>query len=169
MRRSRSAPGFLAGDALNFTNANGITGSIAVQCSHQWAAGADLAERHRDAGAISEAALQSITYSFTPANGDPTGRIGTDTTRTISWVVNDGGAVSNGSSGAGDQHADRCPRGPDRHGRRQPRSSKPAAARPRWCSSMPASLSVNDIDSGGNLTGATVKVQHRLRLAGDDR
>ena len=36
-----------------------------------------------------QAALRSITYSFTPANGDPTGG-GTDTSRGISWVVNDG-------------------------------------------------------------------------------
>ena len=34
-----------------------------------------------------QAALDSITYSFT-ANGDPT--VGTDTARTINWVVNDG-------------------------------------------------------------------------------
>ena len=39
-----------------------------------------------------QAALRSITYSFT-ANGDPTGG-GGDTTRTITWTVNDGTASS---------------------------------------------------------------------------
>ena len=41
-----------------------------------------------------QAALKSITYSFNPTNGDPTA-LGTDTARTISWVVNDS---INGSS-----------------------------------------------------------------------
>jgi hypothetical protein len=40
-----------------------------------------------------QAALESITYSFTPTNGDPTSG-GKDTSRTIDWVVNDGVASS---------------------------------------------------------------------------
>ena len=47
------------------------------------------AERHRDAGAVGGGAAIPITYSFNPANGDPTGGIANDTSRTISWVVND--------------------------------------------------------------------------------
>jgi hypothetical protein len=43
-----------------------------------------------------QSALDSITYSFSPANGNPTGG-GGQTTRTISWVVNDG---TNSSSAA---------------------------------------------------------------------
>ena len=36
-----------------------------------------------------QTALESITYSFSPSNSDPTGG-GGDTTRTIDWSVNDG-------------------------------------------------------------------------------
>jgi len=41
-----------------------------------------------------QTALDSITYSFNPANGDPTGG-GTETSRTIAWVVSD---ISNSST-----------------------------------------------------------------------
>ena len=46
-----------------------------------------------------QTALDSITYSFTPTNGDPTGG-GSDTTRTIAWTVSDG-STSNGTSNTG--------------------------------------------------------------------
>ena len=36
-----------------------------------------------------ETALESVTYGFTPANGDPTNG-GGDTSRTIDWTVSDG-------------------------------------------------------------------------------
>ena len=36
-----------------------------------------------------QTALQSVTYSFTPTNGDPTDG-DTDTSRTIDWSVSDG-------------------------------------------------------------------------------
>ena len=62
-----------------------------LQCSQRRAD----AERHRDGGAISGGA-QLHHLQLHAANGDPTAG-GTDTTRTISWVVNDGSAI-NGSS-----------------------------------------------------------------------
>jgi hypothetical protein len=76
------ASGFLPGDTLNFINQGGIAGSYdAVHGVMTLSGSASLVEY--------QAALRSITYSFTPANGDPTGD-GTDTSRGISWVVNDG-------------------------------------------------------------------------------
>ena len=70
--------GFIAGDTLNFTNQNGITGSYNAATGVLTLTGSTSVANY-------QAALNSITYSFTPTNGDPT-----DTTRTISWVVNDG-------------------------------------------------------------------------------
>ena len=44
-----------------------------------------------------QAALDSITYSFSPTNGDPTAG-GADNGRTINWTVNDGILIGTGSS-----------------------------------------------------------------------
>jgi hypothetical protein len=79
--------GFLGGDTLNFTNANGITGTYNAATGVLTLNGTATVEQY-------QAALESITYSFNPPNGDPTA-LGTDNTRIISWVVNDG---VNGSS-----------------------------------------------------------------------
>ena len=77
-------------DSLNFINQNGITGSYdAVHGVLTLSGTASLANY--------QTALDSITYSFNPANGDPTGG-GGDTTRTISYVVNDGVASSAGAT-----------------------------------------------------------------------
>jgi hypothetical protein len=76
--------GLLAGDTLNFTNQNGITGSFAagVLTLSGIASVADY-----------QVALDSVTYSFAPSNGDPTDA-GTDPSRTITWTVTDGTAAS---------------------------------------------------------------------------
>ena len=100
--------GFITGDTLNFTNQNGITGSY--DAAHRRAD----ADRHRDASPTTRPRSNSITYSFSPANGDPTDG-GSDTSRTIDWTVNDGdGELSN----TGDQHARHGARGADGDGRR---------------------------------------------------
>src|SRR6202008_3341109 len=74
--------GFSAGDTLNFTNQNGITGSYNATTGVLTLTGSATLANY-------QTALDSITYSFSPSNGDPTGG-GSDTTRTISWVANDG-------------------------------------------------------------------------------
>ncbi|HEY6434417.1 MAG TPA: calcium-binding protein, partial [Acetobacteraceae bacterium] len=77
--------GLLAGDRLNFTNQNGITGSYNAGTGVLTLTGtASLANY--------QAALESITYSstsLTPTN------LGGDPTRTVTWQVNDGTANSN--------------------------------------------------------------------------
>ena len=72
--------GFLAGDALNFANQNGITGSYNAATGVLTLSGtASLAAY--------QAALDSVTFSSTAA--DPTSG-GADTARTVSFQVNDG-------------------------------------------------------------------------------
>ncbi len=83
--------GFLSGDTLNFTNQNGITGSFNAATGVLTLSGtASVADY--------QLALNSITFSVSPSNGDPTGG-GSDTSRTIDWSVIDGSA-SDGSSAA---------------------------------------------------------------------
>ena len=77
--------GFLAGDTLNFTSQNGITGTYA---------NGTLTLSGTATVAQYQAALDSITYSFS-GGGNPG-----DTTRTITWQVNDGNALNNLSNAA---------------------------------------------------------------------
>ncbi len=77
--------GFIAGDTLNFTAQHAITGSFSSGI---------LTLTGSDTLADYQAALRSITYSFVPGNGDPTGG-GADLSRLIDWSVNDGTVVSN--------------------------------------------------------------------------
>jgi hypothetical protein len=79
--------GLLNGDTLNFTNQNGINGTYD-------AAHGVLKLTGTSSVANYQTALDSITYNFSPANGDPTAA-GRDPSRTIDWVVNDGVANSN--------------------------------------------------------------------------
>ena len=65
-------------DTLNFTAQNGITGSYASGV---------LTLSGTASIANYQTALESVTYSFSPTNGDPTGGGAADTARTISWVV----------------------------------------------------------------------------------
>ena len=76
--------GFFAGDTLNFTDQNGITGSYNGSTGVLTLSGAASVANYR-------AALASITYSSSaadPSNG------GTDPSRTVSWSATDGIASS---------------------------------------------------------------------------
>jgi len=77
--------GFFAGDQLNFTNQNGITGSYNAATGVLSLSGSSSVANY-------QAALDSVTYSST--SGNPTNG-GTDTSRTISWLANDGTLNSN--------------------------------------------------------------------------
>jgi hypothetical protein len=79
--------GFLTGDTLNFTTQNGITGTFDGTTGTLTLSGAASVLNY-------QAALDSISYSFSPADGDPNSG-GNDGSRTIEWVVNDGSAISN--------------------------------------------------------------------------
>ena len=72
--------GFLSGDALNFTNQNGITGSYNGSTGVLTLTGSALLATY-------QTALRSITFSSTSDN--PTS-FGTDTSRTIGWTASDG-------------------------------------------------------------------------------
>ena len=75
------AAGFLPGDRLGFTAQNGIAGNYDISTGKLTLNGnATLANY--------QAALDSVTYSFSPATGDPTNG-GADTSRTISFTVTD--------------------------------------------------------------------------------
>src|SRR6202043_3802747 len=77
---------FLAGDMLNFVSQNGITGSYDAAHGVLTLSGTASVANY-------QAALDSITYSFNPSNGDPTAG-GGNTSRTITWVANNGAANS---------------------------------------------------------------------------
>ena len=71
---------FVAGDTLNFTNQNGITGSYDSGTGVLSLTGSALVADY-------QAALRSITFSSPSDN--PT-NFGSDTSRTITWQANDG-------------------------------------------------------------------------------
>ncbi|PKU25885.1 Ig-like domain-containing protein [Telmatospirillum siberiense] len=72
--------GFLAGDTLNFTSQNGITGSYNASTGVLTLSGSASLANY-------QTALESVTFSSSSQN--PT-NYGADTARTISWTVNDG-------------------------------------------------------------------------------
>jgi VCBS repeat-containing protein len=77
--------GFFAGDVLGFVNQNGISGS--------YDAGTNVLTLTGSASAVDyQTALRSVTFASTSDN--PT-NYGTDTSRTITWVANDGTDASN--------------------------------------------------------------------------
>ena len=80
-----SIGGFLAGDGLNFTNQNGITGSYNALTGVLTLSGTASVAAY-------QAALESVTFSSISHN--PTS-FGTDSSRSISWAVNDGTLSSN--------------------------------------------------------------------------
>ena len=75
----------VAGDTLNFTNQNNISGQYAFDAATGTGV---LTLTGTDTVADYKTALESVSYGFSPANGDPTAG-GTDTSRTIQWSVND--------------------------------------------------------------------------------
>ncbi len=141
--------GFIAGDALAFTNQNGITGSYNAATGVLTLSGTASIANY-------QAALESITYGFTPGNGDPTGG-GGNTARTISWSVTDGVANSSTSTSAlNTVHV---------------APTVVAGGTATFTGggapvTLDGALTVSDVDSGGNLTGATVAISSGF-LAGD--
>jgi uncharacterized repeat protein (TIGR01451 family) len=75
---------YISGDTLDVTSPNGLTVSVAAGV---------LTLSGTASLATYQTALDSVSYSFTPSDGDPTDG-GTDTSRTITWIVNDGTATS---------------------------------------------------------------------------
>ena len=100
-----------------------------------------------------QAALDSITYSFNPANGDPTSG-GGNTARTIDWTISDG-STSNGSN---------TPAATSTLNTLHVAPTVTAGATVGFESGNPTpvtldgGVAVGDIDSSGNLVGATVSI-----------
>ena len=143
------ASGFLSGDTLAFTNELGITGSYNSGTGVLTLSGTATVADY-------QSALDSITYGFTPANGDPTGG-GGDTARTIDWIVSDGAASGSSTSTLDTVHV--------------PAVLTAGAAVVYGIGApavvLDAGLSVSDVDSGGNLTGAVVQIGAGF-VSGDD-
>ena len=144
--------GFLAGDTLNFTNTGNITGGYDATTGVLTLSGKDTLADY-------QAALDSITYSVNPANGDPTGG-GGGTARTISWVVTDG-STSNGVSAAATSTLTTVHVAPTVTAGGSATFDGGGAA-----VTLDGALTVGDVDSGGNLTGATVTISSGF-LVGD--
>ncbi|HEX2941257.1 MAG TPA: Hint domain-containing protein, partial [Rhodopila sp.] len=102
-----------------------------------------------------QAALDSITYGFSPANGNPTA--GGNTSRGISWSVNDG-TVSSAAAGSTLDVVHANPTVIAGGSATYPENAAPVA--------LDTGLTVTDPDSGGNLTGATVSITSGF-LSGD--
>jgi hypothetical protein len=141
------ASGFISGDTLDFTNQNGITGSYSD---------GTLLLSGIASLATYQTALESITYSFNPIDGDPTGG-GSDTSRTIDWSANDG--VTNSATATSTLDVVHVP----------PKIVAGGAVTFDGGGSgvtLDAGLSVSDPDSVGRLSGATVTIASGF-LSGD--
>jgi hypothetical protein len=136
--------GFTAGDTLNFTNQNGISGSYdSVHGVLTLTGTASVADY--------QTALESVTYSFSPTNGDPTAG-GSDTIRSISFVVNDGNGIS--GIGSASSTLDVVHTAPVvTAGGTVTFNGGDAATGP-----LDGTLTVSDVDNSGELTGATVQI-----------
>jgi hypothetical protein len=142
--------GFQAGDTLGFVNANGITGSYDAGTGVLTLSGSATISDY-------QAALASVTYGFTPANGDPTAG-GSDASRAISWSVTDGVASSApATSSVSVVHA-------------QPTifAGSPSVTFTGGGAAvtLDSAIAVSDPDSGGDLSGATVAISGGFQ-AGD--
>ena len=134
---------FVDGDMLNYTS----LGGLGIAGTYDTATGT-LTLNGSSSILNYESALDSITYSFIPTNADPTNG-GGDTSRTISWSVNDGVAASNiASSSLSDVHI-----APSITA-----SGTVGFAIGGTAAALDPGLIVNDPDSSNSLTGATISI-----------
>ncbi len=142
--------GLTAGDQLNFTAQNGITGSYSAITGVLTLSGAATLAQY-------QTALESVSYSFLPADADPTGA-GLDTSRTIDWIANDGTHASAPAASTVDEvhYAPAITAG----GTVTFAAGGPAIP-------LDGSVTVADPDSSGKLAGATVWVASGF-ITGDE-
>ena len=89
--------GFLAGDALNFTNQNGITGSYNAATGVLTLSGTATVAQYQAALDVGDLLLEQPQPDH----------FGTDTSRSISWAVNDGTLNSTPGDHDGQRHGGR--------------------------------------------------------------
>jgi hypothetical protein len=130
--------GYISGDTLSV----GTAGGLATSFSN----GTLTLSGSASIGTY-QTALDSVDYTFTPTDGDPTGG-GSDTSRAISWSVNDGVASGSGSSTLDVIHV--APTVVAGGSATYPENAPPVI--------LDSTLTVSDPDSGGDLTGATVSI-----------
>ncbi len=142
---------FITGDVLNFTNTNttdgNIVGSYANGVLTLTSAGntATLAQW--------QTALESVTYSFSPSNGDPANG-GGDTSRTIDWQITD---TTPQSSTVVTSTLDTVHAAPT-----VTAGNSTIFVAGGTAVATDINLTVNDPDSGDNLTGATITISSGL-------
>ena len=138
------AGGHASIDALNFTNANGITGSYNTATGVLTLTGTATIAQY-------QTALESISYNVSPSNADPTNG-GSDLSRTIDWTVTDGSS-SNGISNTGTSTVTEVHVAPTlTTGGTVTFTGGGSAV------TLDPTLTVADVDSGGVLTGATISI-----------
>ena len=153
--------GFLAGDTLNFTNQNGITGSYNSSTGVLTLTGSATLANY-------QTALRSITFSSTSDN--PTS-FGTDTSRTITWTANDGTLEQHGRHQHGEHHGGQ--RRPGRDGGRDGRASPSRARRSRSIVEPDGDRcrqhepgERDGVDHGGFVTGDTLNFTNQNGITG---
>jgi hypothetical protein len=141
----------ITGDTLNFSNTNSTTeGNVAVASDSN---GMLVLTSSGSTATLAQwqTALESVDYSFTPTDGDPTGG-GSHTSRTIDWVVSDG-STSNGISSTSTSTLDTvhvAPTVTTSGTVTYPEGGLPVV--------LDSGVIATDPDSGGNLIGATVTI-----------
>jgi len=138
-----SIAGFVSGDILsaNTTGLPSITQSYNASSGVLTLSGADTVADY-------QAVLRSVSFGFSPGNGDPTGG-GSHTTATIDWTINDGVTSSaTGTSTLAVVHAAPTVTA----------AGTVAFAAGAGAVTADSAISLSDPDSGGVLTGATVTV-----------
>ena len=138
-----SIASFVSGDILTANT----TGLPSITPSYNAATGV-LTLTGSDTLADYQAVLRSVTFSVSPGNTDPTAGGGT-TSSVIDWVINDGATVSP----TGTSTLDLVHVAPTlTAGGTVTFTGGGAAVR------LDPTLTVNDVDSGGVLTGATISI-----------
>ena len=143
---------FITGDVLNFINTNAATeGNIAGS----YANGVLTLTSANNTATLAQwqAALEAVTYSFSPANGDPTNGGGA-TSRTIDWQITD---TSPTSSTVATSFLNTVHVAPT-----VTAGNSTIFAVGGTAVAIDVGLTVTDPDSGNNLTGATVTISSGL-------
>ncbi len=144
--------GAITGDTLNFTNSNPTTeGNIGVSSDSN---GVLVLTSAGTTATLAQwqTALESVTYSVSPSNGDPTGG-GGDTARAIDWSVSDG--VANSGTATSTLHTVHVAPTVAASGTAPYVAGGSAAV-------LDSGLTVSDPDSGGSLIGAKVTISSGL-------
>jgi hypothetical protein len=130
--------GFIAADTLTVGTPGGLANSFS---------NGTLTLTGNASIATYQTALQSVAYGTNPTNADPTAD-GSGTSRTISWMVNDGTITSTPvTSTLNEQHV----AGTVTAGGTATYTGPTAVI-------LDPTLTVGDVDSNGNLVGATIKI-----------